>query len=145
MTFHTEETRYAPPMIQRRKLTNPSNRPRESVKLLYDHEITNAPGMSIVGLEVHYGPNGWTPPHTHSGATVVATVTKGRLLSGMNGNPPKVYGVGESFREFPGCHHTVSDNASDTEDCTFVAVVVIETEVLKKGYQILTVLDAGWE
>ncbi|ENH70132.1 hypothetical protein QWA68_012096 [Fusarium oxysporum] len=124
---------------------NKSNRPRETVKILYDYELTNAPGKSIVGLEVHYGPNGWTPPHTHSGATVAATVIKGQLLSGMNGNPPKVYHAGESFREFPGCHHTVSDNPSDTEDTTFIAVMVIDTEVVKKGYQNLVVLDREWE
>ncbi|KAF4965001.1 hypothetical protein FSARC_7135 [Fusarium sarcochroum] len=120
-------------------------RPRESVKILYDYELTNALGKSIVALEVHYVPNGWTPPHTHAGATVVATVTQGRILSGMNGNPPKVYNVGESFRELPGCHHTVSDNDSDTEEATLVAVAVVDTEVVKKGYQALTVLDEGWE
>ncbi|KAF9767142.1 hypothetical protein IL306_000342 [Fusarium sp. DS 682] len=120
------------------------NRPRESIKFLYDHELTNAPGKSIVGIEVHYGPNGWTPPHTHSGATVVATVTQGQLLSGMNGNPPQVYNVGESFRELPGCHHTVSDNPSETEETTFVAVMVIDTEIVKKGYENLVVIDKEW-
>ncbi|KAI1037831.1 hypothetical protein LB503_009535 [Fusarium chuoi] len=126
-------------------IENNRNRPRETVKILYDYELTNAPGKSIVGVEVHYGPGGWTPPHTHSGATVVATVLKGQLLSGMNGNPPKVYHAGESFREFPGCHHTVSDNASETEDTTFIAVMVVDTEVVKSGYQNLTVLDKEWQ
>ncbi|RKL32879.1 hypothetical protein BFJ72_g10379 [Fusarium proliferatum] len=124
---------------------NDTNRPRENIKILYDYELTNAPGKSIVGIEVHYGPSGWTPPHTHSGATVAATVIKGQLLSGMNGNPPKVYHAGESFREYPGCHHTVSKNPSETEDTTFIAVVVIDTEVVKKGYQNLVVLDKEWE
>ncbi|KAF5253056.1 hypothetical protein FANTH_2030 [Fusarium anthophilum] len=121
------------------------NRPRENVKILYDYELANAPGKSIVGLEVHYGPRGWTPPHTHSGATVAATVIKGQLLSGMNGNPPKVYNAGESFNELPGCHHTVSDNPSETEDTTFIAVMVIDTEIVKKGYQNLVVLDKEWQ
>ncbi|KAF5621106.1 cupin domain protein [Fusarium tjaetaba] len=124
---------------------NKRNRPRENVKILYDYELTNAPGKSIVGLEVHYGPLGWTPPHTHSGATVAATVIKGQLLSGMNGNPPKVYSAGESFNELPGCHHTVSDNPSETEDTTFIAVMVIDTEIVKKGYQNLVVLDKEWQ
>jgi hypothetical protein len=53
--------------------------------------------------------------------------------------------VGESFRELPGCHHTVSDNDSETEEATLVAVVVVDTEVVTKGYQALTVLDEGWE
>lgn len=63
----------------------------------------------------------------------------------MNGNTPKVYHVGESFRELPGCHHTVSDNDSATEDTTFIAVMVFDTEVVKKGYQALVVLDNGYE
>jgi ribosomal protein S4E len=63
----------------------------------------------------------------------------------MNDNTPKVYHVGESFRELPGCHHTVSDNDSTTEEATLVAVAVVDTEVVKKGYQYLTVLDDGWE
>ena len=71
------------------------------MKLLYDYELKNAPGKSVVGVEVTYPPNGWTPPHTHSGATVVATVTEGQILSGMNGNPPKVYEVGEHFMICP--------------------------------------------
>jgi hypothetical protein len=53
--------------------------------------------------------------------------------------------VGESFRELPGCHHTVSDNDSETEEATLVAVIVVDTEVVTKGYQALTVLDEGWE
>ncbi|KAM5347426.1 hypothetical protein ACJ41O_010431 [Fusarium nematophilum] len=121
------------------------SRPRETVKVLYDYELRNAPGKSIVGIQVHYVPNGWTPPHTHAGATVVATVTQGRILSGMNGNPPRVYQVGESFMELPGCHHTVSDNDSETEEATLVAVLVVDTEVIKTGYGGLTVIDEGYE
>ncbi|KAL2209981.1 hypothetical protein CC79DRAFT_1330414 [Sarocladium strictum] len=123
---------------------NKLDRSREAIKILYDYELTNAPGKSIIGLEVCYSPGGWTPPHTHSGATVAATVISGQLLSGMNGNPPKVYHAGESFRELPGCHHTVSENPSETEDTTFIAVVVIDTEVVKGGYQNLVVLDEEW-
>lgn len=92
--------------------TRPSSRPRETVKLLYDHVLPNVPGKSIVGLEVTYPPGGFTPPHRHAGATVVARVTEGSILSGMNGEPPTVYGVGEGFVEMPGCHHTVGENAS---------------------------------
>lgn len=44
------------------------------------------------------------------------------------------YHVGESFRELPGCHPTVSDNDSETEEATLVAVIVVDTEVVTKGY-----------
>lgn len=112
--------------------------------MLYDYELKNAPGKSIVGFEVHFPPGGYTPPHRHAGASVVATVTEGQMLSGMNGNPPKVYEVGESFMELPGCHHTVGENNSQEKPATFVAVLVVDTEVVKKGYDHLVVLDDGY-
>lgn len=112
--------------------------------MLYDHELQNAHGKSIVGLEVTYPPGGFTPPHTHAGATVVARVTEGAILSGMNGNPPQVYGVGESFVETPGCHHTVGENNSSDSTAKLVAVFIVDTEVVRKGYEDLTVIDEGW-
>ncbi|KAK4034499.1 hypothetical protein C8A01DRAFT_39023 [Parachaetomium inaequale] len=124
-----------------------TGRPRESIKILYDHELLNAPGKSIVGLELSYAPGGWSPPHRHAGATAVALVLEGEFLSGMNGNPPKVYKAGEKFVELPGCHHTVSDNASQTESMKAIVVLVVDTAVLRgeKGYAALTEIDEGWE
>ncbi len=83
----------------------------------------------------------------HAGATAVAYVLEGKFLSGMNGNPAKIYGPGEQFIEQPGCHHTVSDNGSMTESMRAIVVLVVDTEVLKgeKGYMALTEIDEGWE
>lgn len=76
----------------------------------------------------------------------MATVLEGELLSGMNGNPPEVYGPGQTFREQPGCHHTVSENNSKTKPVKFMAIFIVDTEVIKtQGYEGLTVLDQGWE
>ncbi|KAI1874676.1 hypothetical protein JX265_004884 [Neoarthrinium moseri] len=116
-------------------------RPRENIKILYDYELVNAPGKSIVALELDFPPNGFTPPHRHGGATVVAVVTEGSMLSGMNGNPPKVYKVGESFMELPGCHHTVGENHSKTERLKAIATFIVDTEVVRSGYEGLVVLD----
>lgn len=44
-----------------------------------------------VALEVYHPPSGMTPHHRHEGTTAVAYVLEGEFLSGMNGNPPKVY------------------------------------------------------
>ncbi|KAF7551419.1 hypothetical protein G7Z17_g5030 [Cylindrodendrum hubeiense] len=121
-----------------------STRPRETVELMFDYELANSPGKSIIGIRVTLPPGGWTPPHRHGGGHVVAYVEEGEMLSGMNGNPPEVYKKGQAFREMPGCHHTVADNNSKDELCRFSAVIVIDTEVVKKGgYQALTVLDEG--
>ena len=122
-----------------------SNRPREDIKVVFDHELTNAPGKSIIGLRLNYPPDGFTPPHRHGGATVVAHILSGELLSGMNGNPPRVYKPGESFVELPGCHHTVGENNSKTGSTQAIAIFVVDTEVVKAGgYAALTVLDEGW-
>lgn len=121
------------------------NRPREDIKILFDHELTNAPGKSLIGVHLDYPPEGFTPPHRHGGATVVAYVLTGELLSGMNGNPAKVYKPGETFIELPGCHHTVGENTSKTASTQAIAIFVVDTEVVKTGgYEALTLLDEGW-
>ncbi|KAH7014843.1 RmlC-like cupin domain-containing protein [Ilyonectria destructans] len=122
-----------------------STRPRENVDIMFDYELPNAPGKSLIGLKVVLPPNGWTPPHRHGGAHIVAIIQEGEMLSGMNGNPAQVYKPGETFRELPGCHHTVADNNSKDEVCKFIVIIVIDTEVVTKGgYAALTVLDEGW-
>ena len=65
----------------------------------------------------------------------------------MNGNPPQVYKAGEHFQERPGCHHTVSDNASDTKPMKAIVVLVVDTSVLKseRGYAALMEIDEGYE
>jgi len=100
-----------------------------------------------VGLEVYYPPGGTTPPHRHAGATAVAYVLEGEFLSGMNGNPPKVYLPGEKFIERPGCHHTVSDNNSNTHPMRAIIALIVDTSVLKteKGYAALVEIDEGYE
>ncbi|KAK0702220.1 hypothetical protein B0H67DRAFT_604537 [Lasiosphaeris hirsuta] len=122
-------------------------RPREELKVLYDYELTNAPGKSIVGLELYYKPDGTSPPHRHAGATAVAYVVEGEFLSGMNGDPPQVYTAGQKFVERPGCHHTVSDNNSKTNPMKAIVVLVVDTAVLKseKGYAALMEIDDAWE
>lgn len=74
----------------------------------------------------------------------MAHVTEGSILSGMNGNPPRVYKAGESFMETPGCHHTAGENNSREIPAKLVAVFVVDTEVVRKGYEGLTVIDEEW-
>lgn len=74
----------------------------------------------------------------------MARVTEGSILSGMNGDLPRVYETGESFVEMPDCHHTVGENNSREKPARLVAVFVVDTEVVRKGYENLTVIDEGW-
>lgn len=100
----------------------------DSVKLVYDHALPNVPGKSLKAVLVEYGPGGTSPAHTHpSSAFIYATVLEGAIRSQVNGGPVKTYRAGESFSEFPGDHHAVSENASKTERARLLAVFVVDT------------------
>jgi quercetin dioxygenase-like cupin family protein len=100
----------------------------EKVTVVYDQTLPNVPGKSLKGVLVEYSPGGTSPAHTHpSSAFIYATVLEGAITSQVNGGPVTVYHVGESFSEFPGDHHAVSENASKTERARLLAVFVVDT------------------
>lgn len=99
------------------------------VTLVYSHELPNAPGMSIKGVLVEYGPGGYSSGHTHAkSAFIYATVLEGAIRSQINGGPVTVYKAGESFSEMPGDRHGVSANASETEPAKLLAVFVVDSK-----------------
>src|ERR1700744_2110411 len=86
------------------------------VTLVYQHELPNAPGMSIKGVLVEYGPGGYSPGHAHAkSAFIYATVLEGQIRSQVSDGPVTVYEAGQSFTELPGDRHSVSANASETK------------------------------
>ncbi|WP_439648301.1 cupin domain-containing protein [Acuticoccus kalidii] len=100
-----------------------------TVTLAYDQPLPNVPGMSIRGVVVEYAPGGTSPAHTHpNSAFIYATVLEGTIRSAVNGGPVTVYRAGDSWSEFPGDHHSVSENASQTEPARLLAVFVLDTD-----------------
>ena len=98
------------------------------VTLVYDHVLPNVPGKSIRGALVEYRPGGSSPAHTHpNSAFIYATVLEGAIRSQVNDGPVTTYRAGESFSEFPGDRHGVSENASTTESARLLAVFVVDT------------------
>ncbi|MGY4624707.1 cupin domain-containing protein [Bradyrhizobium sp. USDA 4486] len=98
------------------------------VTVVFDHALPNAPGKSMKGVLVEYGPGGASPAHTHArSAFIYATVLEGAIRSQVNDEPAKVYQKGENFFEKPGDRHAVSSNASDTEPAKLLAVFVVDT------------------
>ncbi|KAL8737629.1 MAG: hypothetical protein Q9181_001502 [Wetmoreana brouardii] len=95
---------------------------------LYKYRIDNAPGKSMLGLKITLPPGGQTPPHTHQGASVAASVLSGAVLNKMNDDPMTIKRAGDSWYEAPRCRHRISSNFSTTEEATFVAVLILETE-----------------
>ena len=111
---------------------------KSTVTLVYDQPLPNVPGKSIRGALVEYAPGGSSPAHLHpKSAFIYATVLQGAIRSQVNEGPVRTYRVGESFSEFPGDRHGVSENASTTEPARLLAVFIIDTEetVLTTPYQ----------
>ncbi|KAK4498748.1 hypothetical protein PRZ48_009258 [Zasmidium cellare] len=125
--------------------------PPNQVELAWHESPNNTPGLAFVGLKVTSPVNAATPPHTHGGAAVSATVIQGRVLNQMicaDGYVvgPKVYEKGESWYEAPGCHHVRSENAGD-EEAMFIASLVVDEGVIKRDGLMkgLVVIDAEAE
>ena len=98
------------------------------VTLVYNHELPNVPGKSMKGVLVEYAPGGFSEGHTHpASAFIYATVLEGAIRSQVNDGPVKIYRAGESFSEFPGDRHGVSENASKTRFAKLLAVFVVDT------------------
>ena len=100
----------------------------EQVKPVFEHKIPNAQGKSMVAVIVSYPPGGKSPAHHHAqSAFIYAYVLAGAIRSQVGDEPAKVYRVGEGFYEVPGSHHRISENASDKEPASLLAVFVVDT------------------
>ena len=101
----------------------------KNVKLVYDQPLPNVPGKSMRGVLVQYEPGGTSPAHLHpKSAFIYATVLEGAIKSQVNDGPAVTYRAGESWSEFPGDRHSVSENASATESARLLAVFVVDTD-----------------
>ena len=100
----------------------------EQVKPVFEHIIPNAQGKSMVAVIVSYPPGGKSAAHHHAqSAFIYAYVLSGAIRSQVGDEPAKVYRVGEVFYEVPGSHHRISENASDKEPASLLAVFVVDT------------------
>lgn len=99
----------------------------DDVKPVFERAIPNIPGKRMVVLLVSYAPGGKSSSHRHApSAFIYARVLSGAIRSQVNDEPAKVYQVGESWYEEPGAHHKVSENASDREPASLLAVFVVD-------------------
>jgi quercetin dioxygenase-like cupin family protein len=97
------------------------------VTLVYQHELPNDSGKSIKGVLVEYGPDGYSPGHTHAkSAFIYATVLEGAIHSQVNDGPVTTCKAGQSFSELPGDRHRVSADASETKPAKLLAVFVVD-------------------
>jgi quercetin dioxygenase-like cupin family protein len=101
----------------------------EQVKPVFDHVIPNTQGKSMVAVVVTYPPGAKSPAHHHArSAFIYAYVLSGAIRSQVGDVPAKVYKVGEGFYEVPGSHHSISENASDKDPASLLAVFVVDSQ-----------------
>jgi len=93
---------------------------------VFSHPLPNVPGKTLTGVLVKYAPGASSPSHAHAGS-VYAYVLTGKVRSENSGTgPARVYSAGEGFFEPPGSTHKVSQNASDTEPASLLAIFVAD-------------------
>jgi quercetin dioxygenase-like cupin family protein len=101
----------------------------EQVKLVFEHVIPNTEGKSMVAVVVTYPPGAKSPAHHHArSALIYAYVLSGAIRSQVGDEPAKVYQAGEGFYELPGSHHRISENASNREPASILAVFVVDSK-----------------
>lgn len=103
----------------------PAAKPASTATPIFERELPNVPGKSLLAVEVVYPPGGASPPHRHpASAFIYAYVVSGAIVSAVDDQKPRIYRAGESFYEAPGAHHRVSRNASTTRPAKMLAVFV---------------------
>ena len=99
------------------------------VNVVFERAIPNFEGKRIVAVVVSYPPSGRSPAHHHApSAFIYAHVVSGVIRSQVDDGPAKVYHAGEGFYEAPGAHHRVSENASDRDPASLLAVFVVDSK-----------------
>jgi quercetin dioxygenase-like cupin family protein len=100
----------------------------ESITPAFAEPIANVPGKTMTALVVDYAPGGKSLPHRHGQAFVVGYVLSGAIRSRVNDGEVRVFHAGEHWTEKPGVHHTISENASDTEPAKLLAIFIADTK-----------------
>jgi len=100
----------------------------EDVRLVFEHVIPNIDGKRMVAVVVTYPPGGKSMPHHHAGsAFIYAHVLSGAIRSQVDDDAARVYRAGEGFYEVPGSHHRISENASDKDPASLLAIFVLDS------------------
>jgi quercetin dioxygenase-like cupin family protein len=101
----------------------------DHTKTVFEHAIPNVAGKKLSAVVVSYPPGGGSPSHRHAGsAFIYAHVMSGAIRSQVDDQAARVYRAGEGFYELPGSHHRMSENASDSEPASLLAVFVVDSK-----------------
>jgi quercetin dioxygenase-like cupin family protein len=93
----------------------------DRVTPVFDLSLANR----VQAMRVDYEPGGTTPwPHRHPFGAFVYVI-EGAVRMGLEGEATQVLRAGDSFYEPPGLVHALSENASDTQPASLLAVFVL--------------------
>ena len=92
--------------------------------------LPNVPGKTITATVVSYLPGGKSPAHRHAGS-VMAYVLSGSIRSENSATGAvRIYRAGETFFEPPESTHLVSENASEIELASLLAIFIADTDAV---------------
>jgi quercetin dioxygenase-like cupin family protein len=98
----------------------------ERVTKLFAGKLANAPGQSLTAEVVDYPPGAKSTVHHHAGS-VFAYVLTGRIRSQNSATgAARIFKAGETFFEPAGSDHLISENASDSEPASLLAVHIAQ-------------------
>ena len=96
---------------------------------VFRQKMPNLPGKTMTVVAVEYEPGGGSATHRHPASGMVfAYVLEGSIRSQLEGEPVKMYRVGEHWSEPPNAHHIISENASNDEPARLSAVIVADDD-----------------
>jgi quercetin dioxygenase-like cupin family protein len=97
--------------------------PAAVVVPLLTQSLPNIEGKEVTMLTVEYPPAGASTAHRHNANTFVY-VLEGSIVMQVAGGKEQTLTVGQTFYESPTDIHTVSRNASATQNAKFLVVFV---------------------
>ena len=101
----------------------------DQVRVVFEHALPNVEGKRTVAVMASYPPGGKSLAHRHAAsAFIYAYVLSGAIRSQVGNDPAKVYPAGEGFYEMPGSQHRISENASEKEPVSLLAVFVVDSK-----------------
>ena len=104
----------------------------DKVMPVFSQALSQLPGQTLTVVKVDYPPGGKSHKHHHAGS-VFAYVLSGAIRSENSATgPSKVYQAGDSFFEPAGSEHIVSENASETDPASLLAIFVAPDDAILK-------------
>lgn len=99
----------------------------QTASTIFEADLPNVPGKTMTNVIVDYPPGASSRPHRHAeSGFLFVYVLSGTVRSQVDGGPVELFEAGSFWTERPGAHHTVSENASDSEPARLLVVFIAD-------------------